>query len=325
MRRGAFRDAVGIVQKNKVLQKYIKDISDHRTVIIFKNGSIMEFVSYANSHDAQSGKRDYLFLNEGNGISKEIYKELAIRTAKKIYIDYNPTARFWAHEMKGNDNVAFFRSYYIHNPYADPSIVEDIERSKHTDPYFYRVMGLGLTGQIAGVIFKKCYDIVALPSDVKRVVYGLDFGYSNDPTALVKMCLLDGDLHGEELIYDTGLLNSDLIARLEFHGVNKKDVIVADRSSPQNIAELKKAGYNVVASSGNRINFGINKINEQKLFITTASLNWWVEQQNYIYHKKTGEPIKTHNHIWDAARYAAEELFRKPPPVIKSGFTYNTR
>ena len=176
---GAYRDAKTILSDNERVAFMYPTINEGERIIKCQNGSIIEFKSYADAQDAKSGKRDYLFINEANGISYEIYWQLAIRTRKKIFIDYNPSARFWAHdEVIGRKDVELLISDHRSNRFLsdeEHARIEGIE-----DPELWKVYARGLTGKIQGLVLTN-WDIVdSLPPEYewKMSAYGLDFGFT---------------------------------------------------------------------------------------------------------------------------------------------------
>jgi len=144
---GALRDAQTILEHSEILQEFIADYNKSDRIYYFVNGSIMEFKSYEDAQDAKSGKRDYLFINEANGITKEIFDELYIRTKRKTYVDYNPNIEFWVHhELIGKPHVQLIISDHRHNPFLDDKIHEKIEAIE--DAELWKVYARGLTGKL---------------------------------------------------------------------------------------------------------------------------------------------------------------------------------
>jgi predicted phage terminase large subunit-like protein len=152
LKKGAYRDAKAIYGSSDVVRKWFGKPNETERVFTCRNGSIVEFTSYTDEQDAKSGKRDYLFLNEANGIPYEVYRQLEIRTRKKVFIDYNPTAKFWVHEeLLGKPDVKLIISDHRHNPFLDEETHARIEGI--TDPQFFKVYARGLTGKIEGLLF----------------------------------------------------------------------------------------------------------------------------------------------------------------------------
>lgn len=313
---GPIRDAHNIVEQTEGLSNYILEYNKSDRVFTFVNGSIIEFKSYDDAQDAKQGKRDYLFLNEANGVDKIIWDELYIRTKKKSYIDYNPNNEFWVHtELIGKPNVTLIISDHRHNTFLDQKIHDKIEAIE--DPELYKVYARGLTGKLEGVIFRDYNVVPGVSPDAKLIGYGLDFGFSNDPTALVALYQQSGELIIDELIYERGLLNvriSDLMREL---GVNGR--IVADSAEPKSIAELGAYGWQIEgAKKGpDSIRQSINTLKRYKLNVTQRSSNLKKELNGYKWKqnkdgKLDNEPVDFLNHAIDALRYASLNILDNP-------------
>lgn len=313
---GPIRDAHNIVDNTEGLNNYILEYNKSDRVFTFVNGSIIEFKSYDDAQDAKQGKRDYLFLNEANGVDKIIWDELYIRTKKRSYIDYNPNNEFWVHtDLIGKPNVTLIISDHRHNTFLDQKIHDKIEAID--DPELYKVYARGLTGKLEGVIFRDYNVISGIDPDAKLIGYGLDFGFSNDPTALVSLYSHSGELIIDELIYDKGLLNvriSDLMREL---GVNGR--IVADSAEPKSIAELSAYGWQIEgAKKGpDSIRQSINTLKRYKLNVTQRSNNLKKELNGYKWKqnkdgKLDNEPVDFLNHAIDALRYASLNILDNP-------------
>jgi phage terminase large subunit len=319
LKKGAIRDAFNIIQDTAFIRTNIAGYNSTDRVLTFKNGTKVEFSSYQTPQDAKSGKRQVLFMNEANGIPYSIYNELEVRTDERVFIDYNPNIEFWVHDkLLGKPNTAYFISNYEHNPFVSPNIVESILKLRETDPMLFRVYGLGQTGKVEGAIFD--YSVVdEMPEQLNKVAYGMDFGFSVDPTTLVRCGLSDGKIYGEELLYRTGMTNRDIHAMLIELGVRKSDMIFADSADPKSIKELRMFGWNIIPADKGQdsIQFSIDIIKQRgKMYITRESKNWIKEAQNYKWRElKTGEkinkPIDAYNHAWDAARYWAMGMIAK--------------
>jgi phage terminase large subunit len=313
---GPIRDAHNIVENTEGLSNYILEYNKSDRVFTFVNGSIIEFKSYDDAQDAKQGKRDYLFLNEANGVDKIIWDELYIRTKKKSYIDYNPNNEFWVHtDLIGKPNVTLIISDHRHNTFLDQKIHEKIEAIE--DPELYKVYARGLTGKLEGVIFRDYNVVPGVSPDAKLIGYGLDFGFSNDPTALVALYSQSGELIVDELIYDRGLLNvriSDLMREL---GVNGR--IVADSAEPKSIAELSAYGWQIEGAKkgADSVRQSINTLKRYKLNVTQRSSNLKKELNGYKWKqnrdgKLDNEPVDFLNHAIDALRYASLNILDNP-------------
>ncbi len=212
----------------------------------FANGSYIEFFSADQPDKLRGARRDILFINECNNVSFESYQQLAIRTKKFIYLDYNPTNEFWVHtELMQDENSDFVILTYKDNEALDPAIVKEIEKAKvkaETSSYWenwWKVYGLGQIGSLEGVIFNNWQTIDVIPNDARLLGYGLDFGYSNDPTAIVEVYKWNDKRIVNEICYQKELSNSQ-IAKL----IPVKLPVYCDSAEPKSIAELTKLPEN---------------------------------------------------------------------------------
>lgn len=310
LKKGAIRDAKSIINGSEWLQRFMRyNESDHYISCI--NHSIIEFNSYADAQDAKSGKRDYLFINEANGISYDVFWELQIRTRRKVYIDYNPNARFWVHEeLIGKSDVRLIISDHRVNVFLTEQQHELIESI--ADPELHKVYARGKTGKLTGLIFPNYSIVDELPpnDEWKIQARGLDWGYSNDPTALINVVLAHGELWMDEEIYEPGLTNPEIAERCKEIGITRKDLIIADCAEEKSIKEVKNEGLWLIPSVKGKdsIRVGIDILKRYKWNITRRSKGLREEVNNYKYKtdrdgKKTNEPIDKWNHAIDAVRY----------------------
>lgn len=309
---GALRDAKTILAGSEWLAGYF-NIHESEHYLQCKNNSIIEFKSYNDEQDAKNGKRDYLFVNEANGIPYEIYWQLAIRTRKKIWIDYNPSERFWVHnEVKGRQGVKMIISDHRGNPFLSKEEHERIENIE--DKELWKVYARGLTGKLSGVIFPNFRIVDSMPErDSWKVQgYGLDFGFTNDPTALVHCVIAHGELWTDLEIYETGLTNPMIAEKTREAGITKANQIIADSAEPKSITELRNAGLWVIPTVKGKdsIMVGIDILHRYKWNVTRRSVGLIEELQSYKWKKdrdgkKTNIPIDKYNHAIDATRYFA--------------------
>lgn len=309
---GALRDAKTILSGSDWLAGNF-DMHESGHYLQCVNGSVIEFKSYKDEQDAKNGKRDYLFVNEANGIPYEIYWQLAIRTRRKIWIDYNPSERFWVHnEVKGRKGVKMIISDHRGNPFLSKEEHERIEGIE--DKELWKVYARGLTGKLSGVIFPNFRIVDSLPERASWKIhgYGLDFGFTNDPTALVNCVIAHGELWTDLEIYETGLTNPMIAEKAREAGLTKADQIIADSAEPKSIAELRNAGLWVVSTvkGGDSITVGIDILHRYKWNVTRRSVGLIEELQSYKWKKdrdgkKTNTPVDKFNHAIDATRYFA--------------------
>lgn len=311
---GALRDALNIYDDSRPLRSLIQSYNKTDRVFYFRNGSKIEFNSYDNAQDAKSGKRHYLFINEANGIPFEHYTELALRTSKKIFIDYNPNSRFWVHDnIIGSPTVELIISDHRHNPFLPDIVRNKIEALKQIDEELWRVYARGLTGKIAGLIYSNWVECDEIPPQAKRIAVGLDFGFTNDPTAAIDVYMQNGELWLDELIYETGLTNPKIASEFERVGLTKQVEIIADSAEPKSIFEIRAMKWNIQPANkgADSVKNGIDILKRYKLNITRRSKNLKRELLAYKWRvdKVTGntlnEPIDAFNHLLDPLRYVA--------------------
>lgn len=312
LKKGAYRDAETIYNETPALKKYVLSWNKTDRIIYFKNGSLIEFASFEDHQSAKNGKRDYLFVNEANGVQWLIYWQLAIRTRKQIFVDYNPSSPFWCHdELIGKDGVELIISDHRHNPFLSEDDHAKIETIN--DPELWRVYARGLTGNITGLIFPNWTRIPdsEMPTD-EDFVGGLDYGM-NDPTCGMKVWLKDDKVYLHELFYQPGLSAERIKMGFWDNGFSEENIIYCDHNYPDLTSELRTMGvYVLEARKGpGSIIAGIIKLKELKVFYSESSENLHEERKRYEWMKdpKTGKsmnkPIDAFNHAMDASRYAA--------------------
>jgi len=325
LKKGAIRDIDNICNDVKnvwVLQHlrgktWEKAYNKSDRVLHFANGSIIEFQSYDNEQDAKSGKRDYLFINEANGLPYEIYWQLFIRASKQVYLDYNPSAKFWAHDkVLIRPDAQLIISDHRNNKYISKEMHDEIEAID--DPEMFNIYARGKTGKVKGLVFSRWGMCQTFPENCKRWVYGMDFGYSNSFTALIKIGLFEGDLYLQEVIYERGLQNEDILRKLGEINYNFSDLIVCDSNEPKTKDWLAYRGVNIwptrKGSDANpNVNYGISLMKSHKIWITEDSTNLKKEFERYAYKKgldgePINEPIKLFDHGIDASRYGSVEI-----------------
>lgn len=328
LKSGALRDALDIYNNNPEIKQLCKSYNKTDRIFEFHNGSIMEFKAFDDAQDAKSGKRDYLFINEANGVPYTVYNELAMRTRLQIFIDYNPNSEFWVHEnVIGQDNTQLIISDHRHNPFVSETLRAKIEGLKFVDEELWRVYARGMTGKVEGLIFRNWFLCDAIPDKAKHLGTGLDFGFTNDPTSVIEVYEQDGELWINELIYETGLTNSDIAKRLGRYDKS----IIADSAEPKSIEELRRSGFKIEGAEKGKdsVNASIDILKAKRLNVTKNSVNLRKELMSYkwktnkIDGKSTNEPIDAFNHAIDALRYVALNRLSKrvsAPKLTMSGY-----
>jgi|TARA_R110000751_G_scaffold108772_2_gene205505 phage terminase large subunit len=303
------RDMIEILEKEGYYNVEDHNKSD-QTYNLF--GNTLEFISLDQPQKVRGRKRNILFINEANEIDFESWTQLSLRTTDKIIIDYNPSDEFhWIYEkVMTRDDAEFFKSTYMDNPFLPDSTIQEIERLKDADENYWRVYGLGERGKSRSLVFDNVGEVDRIPENSKEISFGLDFGYSNDPTTLIRIHQRDNELYFEELIYSTGLTNQDICEEFRSLEIRRTAEIFADSAEPKSIEEIYRQGYNIKPTKKGKdsIKVGIDLMRSHKLFVTSGSLNLIKEFRNYKYKEDKNqrilnEPIDRFNHGIDAIRY----------------------
>lgn len=342
LRKGALKDFLKIM---KSTGRYM-DVNYNRTFLTytFTNGSYIEFFSADQEDKVRGPRRHILYVNECNNISFETYHQLAIRTSESIWLDFNPSNEFWAYlELKEDEDTEWLTLTYQDNEGLPESIKREIEKAKtkaYVDPdgsvfdesniknkywdNWWRVYGLGLLGSLDGVIFNNWSTIDNLPPDAKLIGIGLDFGYTNDPTAIIGIYKWNNKRILHQLGYETGLLNNQIAEKLI-----KSASIYADSAEPKSIEEIRGKGFAIKgAKKGpDSIVFGVQIMQTQEYFITASSTDLIKEFRNYCWDtdkagKKMNKPVDTFNHGIDAIRYHEMETLGKPTGKTRSSLPF---
>lgn len=314
LKKGALRDFQDtILGDNPWMNHYIASYNKTDRKFTFINGSILEFNSYQDAQDAKGARRDILYINEANGVAWPIFEQLEMRTREEVFIDYNPTAEFWAHErVIPRQNAVTFYSNFTHNPFLDDVTREYLLSLKDTDYETWLVYGLGKTGAIAELVHEKITIVKKMPRYLKRRGYGLDFGYRANPSALVECGLKnERDLYIDERFYVHRMKTADMAITMKMIGINRQKKIFADPADGRAIDDLSDRGWRMIGAvkGQDSVSYGIQLLNQYNLFVTERSLNLINEQKRYRHKtdKNTGkiinDVVKAWNHGWDATRY----------------------
>jgi len=323
LRRGAIKDFAKVMQWTGrwVADRWNKTLLTYH----FANGSIIEFFSADSEARLRGARRQVVYINEANNIDFESYYQLAIRTSEAIYIDFNPTHEFWAHtEVLPEQDAELVILTYNDNEALPDTIKRDIELNRtkaETSAYWanwWKVYGLGQVGTLQGAIYEDFEVVEGIDvSRAKFVALGLDWGFSNDPTALVAIYRQGDCLLIQELLYSTGLTNQDIADKLRSLGITRAWEIVADSAEPKSIEEIYRLGFNIKpAEKGpDSVRNGIDILKRFKLQVTKDSTNLIKELRSYTWAtdkegKNTGVPIDSFNHACDAMRYVALNKLR---------------
>lgn len=311
LKRGAMRDFINIMEQHNYFNPARWNKSDF--TYTFETGSKIEFFSLDMPHKVRGPRRQRLFINEANNIPYETFDQLEIRTEDEIWMDWNPTSEYWFYSdiLNKRDDVDFVILTYKDNEGLQPTIVESIERRKNNKNWWL-VYGLGQLGEVESRIYKGWQIIDEIPFEARLERYGIDFGYSNDPTAIVAVYKYNGGLILDELTYLKGLSNKQ-IADVLTNTI--KALTIADSAEPKSIDEIASYGVSIMPAKkgSDSINQGIQYVQDQKISVTKRSTNLLKEYRNYLWltdkeGKIINEPSPIWNHAMDALRYAINSL-----------------
>lgn len=320
LKRGAVRDFLDIT-KGAILPNAWNSTD---MTLTLPNGSKIEFFSADNESKIHGAARDVLFINECFFIRFETYRQLSMRTRRFILLDYNPRARFWVDEyLLQRPETCLIHSTYKDNPYLTARQIAEIESYKN-DANFWRVYGLGETGSVEGLIYTNWEQCDALTTNYKKEFFCLDFGFTNDPTAILQVRQGVDALYIKQICYKSNMLNADIAQALKEAGATRQTLIVADSAEPKSIAEINTHGLNVkpALKGAGSISAGIGAVQSFKLRVTSNSGDLINELRNYMFKRdKDGEyinePIDKFNHALDALRYGVNTFLWVNPVYQK--------
>lgn len=311
---GAMRDFKNIMIAHGYWNDKAWNESSH--TYIFPGKTILEFISFDKFGKAHGPRRDILFINEANNLPFNIVDQLITRTRKIVWIDWNPSAEFWFYtEMKDKrDDIDFITLTYKDNEALDETTIKEIEGHKHNKQW-WQVYGLGQLGELEGKIYKDWKIIDEIPHEARLERYGMDFGYSVDPTVIVAIYKYNDGFIIDEITYQKGLSNKSIADIF----LNKPQaLVIADSAEPKSIDEIREYGVNIIGAlkGPGSVNKGIAYVQDQRISLTKRSVNTLKAYRNYLFKtdkngKVTNDPDDT-IHEWsnsmDAIRYGLESF-----------------
>ena len=288
-----------------------KSMNKSEYVYTFPNGSWIEFFSTDNEQKVRGSKRKILFVNEANELSFIEWQQLQMRTTEFSIIDYNPSfsEEHWINQVNEEKNTYWFISTYKDNPFLEQKVIDEIESLKWKNPSLWRIYGLGQRAIVEGLIFENVVVSDYIPVEARRRKwYGIDLGYTNDPTAIVMVCVYGNDMYIDEVCYQTKMLSDDIIKACK--DVRDAPEFICESADPRLIDEIYNAGVDIkaVQKFPGSIKAGIMKMQQYRIHITSRSTNIRKEFNNYTWRqdkegKWLNEPIDCYNHAIDACRY----------------------
>lgn len=299
--------------------------------VITLNGKIVVFTSIDDPIKIRSTDFNDIWMEEANEFKYDDYMTLKTRlraavdagSVNQMFLSYNPTDAhgYINSTVKYQNDTELIKSTYLDNPFLDSDYIAILEGLKEQDENYYRIYALGEYGTLTGIIYQPLA-MKEFPDEFDEVIYGLDFGFNN-PTALCRIGVKDGNYYITELLYESKLTNNDVIKRLESFGINQSDEMFADAAEPNRIEEISRAGYNIQPADKS-VKDGIDYVKQNNKIIFTCgdNVNLNNEWKTYCWKKnKDGEfldePVKYNDHLMDAVRYALYTHSKKVMPSIR--------
>ena len=315
LRASCMRDFFDILKKYELYKEEDHNKSNSEYQL---NGNLVEFISLDQPQKLRGRKRELLYINEANEIYFEDWQQLIFRTTGKVILDYNPSDEFHFiyDKIKTRNDADFYITTYLDNPFLDIETINEIERLKEIDQNYWRIYGLGEIGSSQSLIFR-ISEVRDIPSQAKFLAYGMDFGFTNDPTTIVAAYLLGDDLYLDELLYKTNLTNQDIAKEFIDLGFDRRTEIFADDSEPKSIEEIHRMGWNIKRANKKEVLLGIDMMKRYRINVTMSSVNMIKEFKNYKWiEDKNGnvlnKPVDLFNHTIDATRYILYNKLSRP-------------
>ena len=311
LKRGARRDFINIMKEHNYWKESNWSATDN--LYTFETGSQIEFFSADQSDKLRGARRDRCFMNEANNMTLDAFDQLEVRTKEFMFLDWNPTNEFWFYTevLNKRDDVDHIILTYKDNEGLSDEIVKSIEARKNRKGW-WQVYGLGQLGEVEGKIYKDWNIIDDIPHEARLERYGLDFGYTNDPSAIIGIYYYNGGYILDEVCYQKGMSNKEIADTLK--NINR-GLVIADSAEPKSIDEIKLYGINILPAGkgAGSISQGIQYIQNQKISVTKRSVNLIKEYRNYLWETdKNGVvlniPEGGNDHALDAVRYALSSM-----------------
>jgi phage terminase large subunit len=316
LRATVMRDFMSILQSQNIYREKHHQKSNSEYYLF---GNLIEFISLDQPQKIRGRKRDLLFVNEGNELYFEDMQQLLFRTQERIILDFNPSDEYhWIYDkLITREDCVFYKTTYLDNPFIEESIIKEIERLKDTDEQYWQIYGLGERASSRSTIFNYT-EVNMIPEDANLIAYGMDFGYTNDPTTLVSVYTKEYNLYVKEHLYRTQMTTQDINLFLRDEKLSRSP-IYADSAEPRLIEELRRMGHNVFKSLKGKdsVNAGIDLLKRYKIHILSDSKNAITEFRNYKWKEDksgtlTNIPEDRNNHIIDPCRYATYSILSRP-------------
>jgi len=320
LKASAMRDFFEIIQGEGWYDERVHNKSDHIYLLF---GNLVEFVSADQPQKIRGRKRHILYANEGNELTLEQWRQFMMRTTWKAIIDFNPSDEFhWIYdEVLTRDDCTFYQSTYLDNPFLDAEVIREIERLKDADENYWRVYGLGERGVSRSLVYNHWKQVTEVPEGYKLTTVGVDFGFTNNPTAIGGV-YTDG--HGtffDLWAYATGMNNADIARTIQTKLTelqeSSRTLVVADSAEPKSISEIRGWGVNITPSQkgADSVRIGIQYLLARPMYVRGDEVVKELKSYKYMTDRNgiiTNEVQKDNDHALDAWRYAATHNKLKP-------------
>ena len=312
LKSSAYRDFFNILEHHNLYNPN----KHNKSELTYKlNNNLIEFISVDMSDKVRGRQRQVLWMNEATEFTMDDFVQLSLRCTENIYLDFNPSDPYsWIYDkVMTRDDCTFIKSTYLDNPFLPEETIKEVERLKNLDSNYWQIYGLGDMAQPTETIFRQFEICNNVPNEAELTAIGLDWGYSNDPTAIVEVHRLNDDLYINELLYSKGLTNQDIAEKLRELNITRQTEIIADSAEPKSIEEQYRQGFKIKGAKkgADSINMGIDVLRRFKLHITKNSTNalnefkyykWLTDKNGHIVNKPA---TNQQDHILDAVRYVA--------------------
>lgn len=316
LKRGAIRDFLNIMQMHGYFKQANWNATD--SIYTFETGSKIEFFSSDNGDKLRGARRDRLFINEANNVSFDAFNQLEVRTKEFIICDFNPTNEFFLFtEIMIPTSLFDWEKIiltYKDNEALSQNIIDSIESRKNRKGW-WQVYGEGQLGEVEGKIYKDWAIVEDIPHEAHLERYGVDFGYSNDPTAIVAVYYYNGGYILDEIMFLKEQSNKQIADTLLN---NPQALVIADSAEPKSIAEIATYGINIMPCEKGKdsVMNTIQLMQNQRISMTKRSANLIKEYRNYLWRMdKEGKiiniPEQGYEHLLDASRYAICSMLKE--------------
>lgn len=328
IKRSVFALVKNIISEWGIISEFAINNTD-KTIIFKQTGSQMMFTGLDDVEKLKSIEGvTSIWIEEATEISQSDFDQLDLRLRgehdllKQITLTFNPVSdQHWLKTVFFDnkiDNVFTLKTTYLDNQFIDDEYKNVLESKKKTNPRFYKIYALGDWGTAEGLIFENVTQRLIKESEIKGLecAQGLDFGYTNDPSAFHESYIdkINKKIFVYDGFYEKGLSNEAIAQKIKDLKLHKH-LTVADSSEPKSIDSLKNKGIKVkgAAKGADSIRSGIDLLLDYEIILNAHLVEFMTEFNNYSWAvdkngKATNKPVDDFNHFIDSLRYSTEYL-----------------